>query len=116
MSIARMLRDRERGRPGALLDRHAPVDAVFLRRVVARRPVIGAAVVPDHDVALAPRVAVPGPGLDHATGQLFDERVALPLAETLDAQDLAGVEVERPAASLGMRADKRVEDGSPVAI
>jgi len=53
-----MLGGGARVRGGALLDRDAPVDAVFLGRVVARRLVIRAAVVPDDDVALAPLVAV----------------------------------------------------------
>src|SRR5437879_4227953 len=56
---------REAARGGALLDRDAPVDAVLLGRIVARRPVVRAAVVPDDDVARAPPVAVLALGLDH---------------------------------------------------
>src|SRR2546422_10383327 len=104
----------------ALLDRHAPVDAVFLGRIVACRLVIGAAVVPDDDVTLAPCVAVATVGLDHVAGQLLDQRVALLVVEALDSQDLAGIEVERLAPGLGMgaddRADDRMEDRRPVAV
>src|SRR6266571_3913639 len=103
-----------RARAGALLDRDAPVDAVFLGRIVARSLVVRAAVVPDHDVALSPRVAVGGLGPDHAVGQLFNDLVALALLETLDAQDLAGIEIEPLPAGLRVRPDDRVEDGRPV--
>src|ERR1700693_176599 len=116
MSIARMLVGGDPARGGVLLDRDAPMDAVFLGRVVARRPVVRAAVVPDDDVALAPSVAVLGAGLDHAAGQLLDHLVALALFESLDAQDLAGIEVESFAPRFGMRADDRMEDGRPVAV
>src|SRR5207237_7932805 len=91
-----------------LLDRDAPVDAVFLRWIIARRLVIRAAVVPDDDVALAPAVAVLALRLDHALGQLVDERVALVGLESLDCQNLAGIEVERLAPGLRMRADCRL--------
>src|SRR5262249_16616109 len=60
------------GRALALLDRHAPVYAVFVRRIVACRLVVRAAVVPDDDVALAPFVGVRGLGLDHVASQLLD--------------------------------------------
>src|SRR5678816_4428235 len=86
----------------AILDRDAPVAAVFLRRVVAGRLVIRAAVVPDDDVPVAPPVTVLGVGLDHAVGQLLDQRIALALVEPLDAQDLSGIEVERLPPGLGM--------------
>src|SRR2546426_375472 len=99
----------------ALLDRHAPVDAVFLGRIVARRLVIGAAVVPDDDVTLAPFVAVATVGLDHVAGQLLDQRVALLVVEALDSQDLSGIEVERLASGLGVGADDRMGDRRPVA-
>src|SRR5713101_3088611 len=100
----------------ALLDRDTPVDAVFLGRIVARRLVVRAAVVPDHDVALSPRVTVRGIGPDHAVGQLFDDLVALALFETFDAPGLAGMEVGALPAGLRTRADDRVEDGGPGAV
>src|SRR5204863_8095062 len=100
----------------ALLDRHAPVDALFLRWIVARRLVIRAAVVPDDDVALPPAVTVFALRLDHALRQLVDHRVALVLVDSLDPQDLAGIEVEAFAPGLRVRADDRVEDGCPVAV
>src|SRR5438477_441633 len=99
-----------------LLDRDAPVDAVFLGWIVARRLVVRAAVVPDDDVALAPLVAVLAAGLDHVAGQLVDQLVALPRLHALDAQDLARIEVEALAPRLRMRADDRVEDGCPVTV
>src|SRR2546426_4808765 len=114
--MARMLGGGARVRGGALLDRDAPVDAVFLGRVVARRLVIRAAVVPDDDIALAPLVAVLTAGLDHVAGQLLDQLVALPHVDALDAQDLARIEVEALAPCLRMRADDRVEDGRPLAV
>src|SRR5207249_11941454 len=100
----------------ALLDRDPPVDAVLFRRVIARRPVVRAAVVPDDDVALAPLVAVLGVGLDHAFRQLRDDRVALLLVHALDPQDLARFDVERRAPSLGMSADDAMEHRLPVAV
>src|ERR1700694_4867850 len=102
--MARMLDGGARVRGGALLDRDAPVDAVFLGWIIARRLVIRAAVVPDDDVALAPAVAVLPLRLDHAVGQLVDERVALVGLESLDLQNLAGIEVERLAPGLRVRA------------
>src|ERR1700730_3136208 len=114
--MARMLGGGARVRGGALLDRDAPVDAVFLGRVIARRLVIRAAVVPDDDVALAPLVAILAPGLDHVVRQLVDQLVALPRVHALDAQDLARIEVEALAPRLRMRADDRVKDGRPVTV
>src|SRR5262245_13351911 len=88
---------RQDNRPGALLDRHAPVDPVLLGRVIARRLVVRAAVVPDHDVALRPPMAILAARLDHVPLQLVDQRVTLRLLESLDPEDLAGIEVERLA-------------------
>src|SRR6266536_2173131 len=110
---ARRLRGRGSRR---LLDRHAPVDAVFLGRVVPRRLVVRAAVVPDDDVAFAPAVAVFALGLNHALGELIDQRVALRLLQALDAEDLALIEVQSLASGFGMVADDGMEDGGPVAV
>src|SRR5262249_59102098 len=79
----------------ALLDRHAPVDAVLLGGIGARGLVIRAAVVPDHDVALTPLMAVLPRGLDHVAGELVDERVALRRLEPLAPENLARIEVHR---------------------
>src|SRR5947207_15170529 len=114
--MARMLGGRARVRGGALLDRHAPVDALFLGWIVARRLVIRAAVVPDDDVALPPAVTVFALRLDHALRQLVDQRAALVLVDSLDPQDLAGIEVAAFAPGLRLRAVERVEDGCPVAV
>src|SRR5262245_38951636 len=100
----------------SVFDRHAPVDTVLFGWVVARRLVIAAAVVPDDDVARVPLVAIRAVGLDHVAGQLFDQRVALLLLETFDADDLARVEVEGLASRLGVDADDRVEDRRPVTV
>src|SRR3989442_14234523 len=81
----------------ALLDRHAPVDAVFLGRIVARRLVIGAAVVPDDDVTLAPFVAVATGRLDYVAGQLLHPRCPLLVVEARDSQNLARGEGEGPS-------------------
>src|SRR5437899_1575450 len=80
--------------------RAPPVDAVFFGRVVAGRPMIGAAIVPDHDVALAPDMMVFGVGHDHALLQCGDQRVALLIVDADQVADLAGIEVERLAAGL----------------
>ena len=92
------------------------MDAVLLGRVVAGRPVIGAAVVPDHDVALFPFVMVLGVGLDHRFGQFGDQFVALAALDADKIDDLAGVEIERLAAGLGMDADDRVVDRRPLLV
>src|SRR5204862_4584000 len=100
--MARMLGGRARVRGGALLDRDAPVDAVFLGWIVARRLVVRAAIVPDDDVAFAPAVTVLPVGSDHARGELLDERIALGRREAVDGEDLARIEVEAGAPGLGM--------------
>src|SRR4029453_7512166 len=99
-----------------LLDRHAPVDAILLGRVITGRLVIGAAIVPDDDVARAPAVAILTLGLDHEPGQLVDQRVALFLLEALDAEDLARIEVQSLSPGLRMDADDGMEDGRPIAV
>src|SRR5437867_6435598 len=86
------------------------MDAVFLGWVVTGCTVVRAAVVPDDDVARAPPVAVLAVWLDHAAGQLLDQRVALVRFESLDPHDLSGIEVEPLAAGLGMGPDDRMED------
>ncbi len=92
------------------------MDPVFLRRVVARRLVIGAAIVPDDDVALAPPVSILTLGLDHGARQLVDHRVALGRIEPVDPENFPRIEVERLALGLRMRANDRMEDGLPVAV
>ena len=77
---------------------------------------IRAAVVPDHDVALAPLVAILGRRLDHVGAQFLDDRVALRLFEAFDAQDLSVVVVERRASGLGMRANERMSDRRYVTV
>src|SRR6185369_11513441 len=99
-----------------LFDRHAPVDAILLGRVITSRLVIRAAIVPDDDVARAPAVAILTLGLDHEPGQLVDQRVALLFLEALDAEDLARIEVQPLAPGLRMDADDRMEDGRPIAV
>src|SRR5437667_4004472 len=92
-----------------VIDRDAPMDAIFLGRVVAGRPMIRAAIVPDHDVALAPDMMVFGVGHDHALFQLGDQRVAFLISDADQVADLAGIEVERLAARLRVSANNRVE-------
>src|SRR2546427_432320 len=96
--MARMLGGRARVRGGALLDRDAPVDAVFLGWIVARRLVVRAAVVPDDDVALAPLVAVLPRRLGPLTGPLRHPTLALPPPHPPRAPDVCPVEGEGPAA------------------
>src|SRR5207253_10260778 len=97
--VIALLRRLERLDP-IVIDRDAPMDAVFLGRVVAGRPMIRAAVVPDHDVALMPDVMVFGVGHNHALFQLGDQRVAFLIVDADEVADLAGIEVERLAAGL----------------
>ena len=66
--------------------------AVFLRRVVAGCLVVRPAIVPDHDVALAPDVMVLGVGHDHALAQFRDQFVAFLVRDADKIADLAGVE------------------------
>src|SRR6476660_248860 len=72
-----------------LLDRYSPVDSILVWRIIACRAMIGAAVVPDHDVADAPFVAVLTVRLNHEAGQLGDQIIAFLRADTLDRLDLA---------------------------
>jgi len=92
------------------------MNAVFLGRVVAGGLVVGAAIVPDHDVALAPDVMVFGAGHDHALFQFGDQRVAFCVINPDQVADLAGIEIQRPAAGLRVGADNRVEHRLPILI
>src|SRR5436853_2693943 len=92
------------------------MDAVLLGRIVAGGAVIGAAIVPDHDVALFPFVMVLGVGGDHALLQFGDQRVALFALDADKIDDLAGIEIQGFAASLGMDADDRVIDRLPILV
>src|SRR5262245_66197826 len=77
----------------ALLNGHAPMDAVFFGWIVAGRLVVRATIVPDDDIALAPLVAVRGVRLDHVASKPPDQRVARLFRQTFDTQDFAGIEV-----------------------
>src|SRR5258708_27498945 len=74
-----------------IVDRDAPVDAVFLGRVVTGGAVIGAAIVPDHDVALFPFVMVLGIGRDHPFFQFGDQLVSLRALNADEIDDLARI-------------------------
>ena len=76
------------------LDRYAPMDAVLVRRVVACRTVIGAAIVPDHDVADAPLVAIFAIRLDHVACQFVDQIITLLRRNARDRFDLARIEIQ----------------------
>src|SRR5258707_771486 len=81
----------------ALHDGRAPVDALLLDRIAAGRRVKGAAVVPDHDVAQLPLVAVLRRGRRHVIGELADQRFAFGGTEALDTEDVIGVGIQRLA-------------------
>src|SRR5436853_593007 len=83
-----------------IVDRDPPVDAVLIGRVVAGRPVVGAAVVPDDDVALLPFVMVFGVGSNHPLLQFDDDLVALLALDADEIDDLAGIEIQGFAAGL----------------
>ena len=99
-----------------ILDRNAPVDALFFRRVIARRIVVRAAIVPDDDIASAPLVAVLVGRLRHESCHLVDDGRALGFFKTFDAEDLVLVEIEQLASGLDMRADDLVAGGLRVAV
>src|SRR5215469_1188033 len=90
--------------------------AILFRRVVAGGLVVRAAIVPDHDIAFAPDVVVFGVWRDHALLQFGDQRVAFLILDADEVTNLAGIEVERLPARLGMGADNRVEDRLPVLV
>ncbi|MBV9199071.1 MAG: SDR family oxidoreductase, partial [Alphaproteobacteria bacterium] len=104
------------GFDAVIVDRDPPVDAVFLGRVVAGRPVIGAAVIPDHDIPLAPFMAVFGARLDHVSFELGNQRIAFLPVVADDVDDLAGIKIERFAAGFRMGADDRVQNRCPFLV
>ena len=77
-----------------VVDRDAPMYAVFLRRVVAGGLVVRATVVPDYDIALAPDVMVLGVGYHHAFAQLCDQLVAFLVLDPDEVANLARIEIE----------------------
>src|SRR5688500_17203095 len=77
---------------------------------------VRATIVPDHDVAFAPLMAVFGAGLDPVALELLDERVALGLRKAFDVEKLVQIEVERLASRLRMRAYERVEGWRLVSV
>src|SRR5215210_7834500 len=95
-------------RSRVILDRDTPVNAVFLRRIIGRRLVIRAAVVPDHDIALAPLVAILRRRLLHQRGQLRDDRLALVRCEPFELEDLVLIEVQELAPRLRVNLDETV--------
>ena len=92
------------------------MDAILLGGIIPGGLVIGAAVVPDHDVADAPFVPVLAVRLDHIPRQFLDQIVALVLFHTLDEHDLTGIEIERLAPAFAVGTDNGVEDRLPVAV
>ena len=109
-------RSASRLRARRFLDRHAPVDAVFVWRIVAGGLVHHAPVVPDHDIADPPAMNVAGIRRDHPLGEILDHVVAMRLFEPFDGEDLAGIEIQRLAPSLAMNLDHRVQRRRPVAV
>src|SRR5215813_12120723 len=93
-----------------VVDRYPPMDTVFFGRVVARRLVIRAPVVPDDDVALAPFVPVFGIGLNHVGFELGDQHIALAAIGANDVDDLTGIEIERFPPGFGVAPDDRMKD------
>src|SRR5260221_512405 len=73
-----------------LHDGGAPVDALLVEGIAAAGLVQAATVVPDHDVALLPLVLVLRRCRDHVGRELLDQRLAVGVAETLDAHDVVG--------------------------
>src|SRR5215216_4831982 len=91
-----------------VFDRDAPMYTVFFRRIIARRLVIRATVVPDDDVALAPVVTILTRRLDHVGVHLLDDRIALGGIDSEDIEDLALIVIEQRASGFGMLTDERV--------
>src|SRR5688500_6310171 len=91
-----------------ILDGNAPVDAVFLRRIVSGGRVIRAAIVPDDDVALLPFVAVLAGRLHHHRAELFEDCIGLGVVEAFYAEDLPVIVVQQRAPGLGVLLDEPV--------
>ena len=70
------------------------MDAVLVGRVVAGGLVVGAAVVPDDDVADPPFVAVFAVRLDHRGGQFVDQRITFGRFGALNEQDFAWIKIQ----------------------
>ena len=85
-------------------------------RIAAAGLVQPAAIVPDHDVADAPLVLVLRRGRDHVGRELLDQRVAVGLAQALDAHDVVGIGIERGAAGLLVLAHHRIDGRRPLAV
>ena len=96
-----------------LHDGDAPVDTLLVDWIAAGRRVERTAIVPDHDVAHRPLVAVLRRRRHHVIGELPDQRVAFAVAQALDAQDVGGVGVERLAAGLFVEAHDRMHRRRP---
>src|SRR4051794_27090703 len=79
---------------GVLLDRHTPVDAILLRRIIAGGLMIRTAVVPDHDIADMPLVTILSVRLHHIGLELGDQVIAFGLFRALHGKDLARVEIQ----------------------
>src|SRR5690242_462229 len=92
------------------------MDAVLLGRIVAGGAVIGATVVPNDDVAFAPDVMVFGVGLDHVAFEIGNQLIAFSTLGADDRYDFAGIEIERFAPGLGMRAQYWMIDRRPILV
>jgi hypothetical protein len=92
------------------------VDALFLDRIATGRRVQRAAIVPDHDVADLPFVAVLRRRRRHVVGEFGDQRFALGLRQALDAHDVIGIGVQRDAARFLVAPHDRMHGGRAVAV
>src|ERR1035438_4406889 len=94
---------------GEFLNRDAPMDAILLRRIIARRAVVGTAVVPDHDVADPPLVPVLPLRLHHVGFKFVDQVIAFGSFRALDREDLAGIEIQRLPVGFAVSANDRMD-------
>src|SRR5690606_34148160 len=81
-------------RPALLHDGHTPVHAPFVQGVSTGGLMDRAPVIPDHDVAGLPLVAVLRIGLKHVGEELVDEGVTLLPFQADDAHDVDRIYVE----------------------
>src|ERR1051326_5464316 len=114
--LMRAIRLDRTGRSGELVNGHSPMDALFLRRIVASRQVIRAPVIPDHHVANGPFVPVLRIRLDHPLRQLVDNRVTFVRRKAFDAEDLARIEVQRLPSGFRMGTHDGMEHRFPIAM
>src|SRR5579871_6452043 len=98
--------------PRRLALQHQPIEIAALAHVIIGIGLVDdAAVVPDHEIAVSPLVAVLVFRLDRVRHQFGDEIKRLPLTHADNRLDPHRVQIKRLAAVFGMGADQRMNAG-----